>query len=105
MLDADLTNRQSKNFIVVVPNYGAPIVCLFHMLNICSIYAEYSFYISNICSVLQCLFHILNIYSIFQIFIPNLKYLFNIPKICVIFQISVVLKWLPSLFCTSISVL
>ena len=69
--------------------YGAPIVSLFCMLNICSIHVEYSFYISNICSVFQMfvpyfkyLFHISNIYSQFEIFVPYPKNLCNISNIC-----------------------
>ena len=89
--------------------YGAPIVSLFYMLNICSIYAEYSFYISNICSVFQMfvpyfeyLSKISNIYSQFEIFVQYPK------NMCYISNICSVLKWLyslPSLFCTSISAL
>ena len=62
---------------------------LFYMLNICSIYAEYSFYILNICSVFQMFVPYFKYLFYIQIFIPNLKCLFNIPKICVIFQIFV----------------
>ena len=77
-------SRMLRSFV-----YGAPIVSLFYMLNICSIYFECSFYISNICSVFQMfatyfkyLFYISNIYSQFEIFVQypkNLlyfKYLF-----------------------------
>ena len=90
-------------------HYGAWIVSLFYMLNICSIYAEYSFYISNICSVFQMfvpyfkyLFYMSNIYSQFEIFVQYPR------NLCYISNICSVLKWLyslPSLFCTSISVL
>ena len=90
-------------------SYREPIVSLFYMLNICSKYAEYSFYISNICSVFQMfvpyfkyLFYISNIYSQFEIFVQYPK------NLCCISNICFVLKWLyslPSLFCTSISVL
>ena len=89
--------------------YGAPIMSLFYVLNICSIYVEYSFYVSNIFSVFQMfvpyfkyVFYISNIYFQFEIFVQypkNLRYISNIYS---------VLKWfysLPSLFCTSISVL
>ena len=87
--------------------YGAPIVALFYMLNICSIHVEYSFYISDICSVFQMfvpyfkyLFYISNIYSQFQIFVLYPR------NLCYISNICSVLKWLyylPSLFCISIS--
>ena len=91
--------------------YGAPIVSLFHnhMLNICSIYVEYSFYTSNICPVFQMfvpyfkyLFHISSSYSQFEIFLQYPK------NPCYISNICYVLKWLyslPSLFCTSLSIL
>ena len=71
---------------------------------------EYSFYVSNICSVFQMfvpyfkyLFYISNVYSQFEIFVLYPKSLCYISDIC-----SVLLKWLyslPSLFCTSISIL
>ena len=76
--------------------YGAPIVSLFYMLNICSIYVEYSF-ISNICSVFQMfvqyfkyLCYISNIYSQFEIFVLYPK------NLCYISNICSVLKWLHS---------
>ena len=102
----------SKNVIpdlIDISIYWAPIVSLFCMLNICSIYVKYSFYISNICSVFQIfvpyfkyLFYISNIYSQFEIFVPCHK------TLCYISNICSVLKWfysLPSLFCISISIL
>ena len=74
---------------LLVQDFGVPIVSLFYILNICFIYVEYSFYISNICSVFQMfalyfkyLFYFSNIYSQFEIFVQypkNLlyfKYLF-----------------------------
>ena len=92
---------------LLVP-YGAPIVSLFYILNICSLYVEYSFYISNICSAFQMfalyfkyLFYISNIYSQFEIFVQYPK------NLCYISNICSVLKWLyslPSLFFTSISI-
>ena len=92
--------------------YGAPIVSLFYMLNICSIYAECSFYISNICSVFQMfapyfkyLFYLSNIYSQFEIFVQYPKNLCYISNICSVLKWLCQLYSLPSLFCTSISVL
>ena len=89
-------------------SYGAPIVSLFHMLDICSIYVEYPFYISIVCSVFQMfstyfkyLFYISNIYSQFQIFVQYPR------NLCYISNICSMLKWLysrPSLFFTSISI-
>ena len=57
-------NYYEENYLFAI-TYGAPIVSLFYMLNICSIYVEYSFYVSNISSV-------------FQMFVPYFKYLFLI---------------------------
>ena len=94
--------QNSKKTIREPKYYGAPIVSLFYMLNICSI--EYSFYISNISSVFQMLvpyfkylFYISNIYSQFEIFVQYPK------NLCYISNICSMLKWLyslPSLFCT-----
>ena len=94
---------------MVAQSYEAPFVSLFYMLNICSIYVEYSFYLSNIFSVFQMsvpcfkyLFYISNIYSEFQVFVPCSK------NLCYISNTCFVLKWpysLLSLLCTSISIL